>query len=131
MHLSLSKRFEVPENWFAGILFPFKLFTLGAAVWLLIWYMMLPANLTTGDRIDQAFFMAINDFDVVAGSVWLLHFISACVLVVGGFVQLFKYSRHAALWSIGFGILAFVIGIVLVRVCDSLPSHYEYLRSVA
>jgi hypothetical protein len=127
----LKRVFEVPEAWFAAFLFPFKLFTVCASVWLLTWYLMLPANNTSGGRIDEAFFMATDDFRIIAFTVSSLYFLSACVLVVGGCVQIFKYSRNAALWSFAFGILAFVIGSVLVGVCNSLPSKYEYLRSVA
>jgi len=127
----LKRVFEVPEAWFAGFLFPFKLFTVCASIWLLTWYLMLPANNTSGGRIDEAFFMAIEDFRIIAFTVSSLYFLAACVLVVGGCVQIFKYSRKAALLSIAFGILAFVIGRVLVGVCHSLPSKYDYLRSLS
>ena len=127
----IKRVFEVPEAWFSAFLFPFKLFTVFAALGPLIWYLMLPPNTTGGGPIDEAYFTAVNDFRAIAMFVGLLYFLSALALVIGGLVQLFKYSRQAALWSIGFGILAFVIGRVLVGVCLSLPNKYEYLRSVA
>jgi hypothetical protein len=123
----LKRIFEIPKAWFSAFLFPFKLFTVFAAVGLLIWYLMLPINTKSGSKIDEAYFMATDDFRNVAFSVGVLYFLSSCALVVGGCVQLFKYSRRAALWSIAFGILAFVICIVLERVCHSLPSKYDYL----
>ena len=83
----LKRVFEVPEAWFAAFLFPFKLFTVCASGWLLTWYLMLPVNNTSGGRIDEAFFMATDDFRAIAFTASFLYFISTCVLVVGGCVQ--------------------------------------------
>jgi len=132
MHSLLTKRFEIPETWVAAFLLPFKLFTVSMAVWLIIWYMMLPPNHTSAQTgIDEAFFSATSDFSIIARSMCLLYFLATCVLVIGGLVQLFKYSRRAGLWSIAFGAFAFTIGIILAVVCDSLPDGYEFLRNVA
>jgi hypothetical protein len=116
----LFKRlFEVPEVWFSALLFPFKLYTVFAVVGPLIWYLMLPMN--NGGNVDSNYFMAIDDFRFVASFVSCSYFISSWVLVVGGCIQLFKYSRRAALWTIAFGLLAFLIYIVFERVIFSLP----------
>ncbi|MEJ0088869.1 MAG: hypothetical protein WDM80_03830 [Limisphaerales bacterium] len=128
MHSILLKRiFEISEEWFSAFLFPFKLFTVLAAVGPLIWCLMLPIDTTSGGKIDLEYFMAVDDFRVVAFFVGLLYFLSSCVLVIGGCVQLFKHSSRAALWNVAFGLLAFFICIVLERVGHSLPSKYDYL----
>jgi len=130
MHLTLTKRIEVPENWFAAFLFPFKLFTVGAAIGLLVWYVSLPPDRTSAKTgIDMAWTLALDDYYLVASTVSLLYLLAACVLVIGGLIQLFKYSRRAALWSIAFGVFAFIIGIVLME-CVSPPHGHEILQSV-
>src|SRR5271170_3839561 len=102
MHLSLTKRIEVPENWFAGILFPFKLLPVCTAFLLFIWYLSLPVDTTGAGRVDLVFSMAAADYHFAAASVSILDFLSAFVLLVGGFIQFFKFSRYVAFSSIAF-----------------------------
>ena len=132
MHQFLTKRIEIPETWFAALLFPFKLLAVSVAILLLIWYVMLPQNHSNAQTgFDEAWYMASYDFAIVAFGMSVLYFLSAGVLVIGGLIQLFKYSRRAAIWSIAFGVFALIVGIFLI-VCVSLPNgSIEISQSVA
>lgn len=124
--------FEVPETWLSALLFPFKLFPVCAALCILIWYFILPPNNSgmSTSSIDVAFFTAAHDFRIAAVSVGLLDFLSASVLAMGGCIQLFKYSRSAAFWSIAFGVFAIALGIVMGRLCDWAPDYPYYLANM-
>ena len=133
MHSLLLKRVvDVPEAWFAALLFVFKLLTVVTAILLLIWYLMLPANHSNAQTgRDEAWYSASYDFAMVAHVVSFLYFLAAGVLVIGGLIQLFKYSRRPAIWSFAFALFALIVGIVLA-VCVSEPNgYYEIFRSVA
>ena len=124
MHPILAKRIEIPEPWFAAFLFAFELLTVSVAVLLLIWYVMLPPNHSNAQTgFDETWYMASDDFAMVAFGVSFLYFLAAGVLLIGGLIQLFKYSRRAAIWSIAFGVFALIVGIVLAA-CISSPNGY-------
>ena len=124
MHSFSTKHVGMPETWFAAFLFSFKLLTVSMAILLLIWYVMLPPNHSNAQTgFDEAWYLASDDFAMVAFSVSFLYFLAAGVLVIGGLIQLFKYSRRAAIWSIAFGVFALIVGIVLA-VCVSPPDGY-------
>jgi len=123
----ITKRIEIPEAWIAAFLFPFKLFSVGAVVWLLIWYLMLP-SMQPG--VEGAWIYAYSDLRMVAFFVTFLYFLAAGVQVIVGLVQLFKYSRKAAIWSIAFGVFALIIGIFLA-ICISASTEYGASERVA
>jgi hypothetical protein len=110
----------------------FKLFALITAILLLIWYVILPANHSNAQTgLDEAWYSDSYDFAMVAFNVRFLFFLVAGVLVIGGLIQLFKYSRRSAIWSFAFALFALIVGIVLT-VCVSEPNgYYGILRSVA
>jgi len=133
MHSLLVRRIEMAEAWLRAFLFAFKLLTVFVGVWLLIWYALLPSNHTdyqTG-TIDEAWYFAAFDFAMVAYSLSLLYFLAAVVLVIGGLIQFFEYSRRAAIWNIAFGGVALVIGIILMLFVPFPSRTIEILRSVA
>jgi hypothetical protein len=131
MHPVLTKRFQVPEVWFSAFLFSFKLFTVGVAVLLLTWYVILPSNHSNAQTgFDHAWYFASDDFAMVAFGMSPLYFLAAAILVIGGLIQLFKYSRRAALWSIAFGVFALIVGIFLAAWVSSPEGYYEIFRSV-
>jgi uncharacterized protein YacL len=132
MRSFFSKRISMPESWFGALLFAFKLLTVLLVTLLFVWHETLPPNHTdyhTGAR-DMVWYSASYDFFMVAVQVSLLYFLAAAVLVIGGLVQLVKYSRKAAIWTLAFGILALIIGIMLA-VFVSPPPGIEILRSAA
>jgi hypothetical protein len=126
-----TNRFQIPEVWFSAFLFSFKLFAVVVAALLLIWHVMLPPNNSNAQTgLDQAWFSASHDFAMVASGVSLLYFLAAGILVIGGLVQLFKYSRRAAIWSIAFGVLAFIIGLFLAFCVSDPDGYFSMFRRV-
>jgi len=117
----LTRRIEIPAAWLAAFMFGFKLISVLLAIVMLIWYLALPSNgasAPTGPDALRPF--SANDFAATALGLSGLYFLAAGVLVVGGLIQGFEYSRRAGLRSIAFGVFALIAGIVLV--CVSEPS---------
>ncbi|HSY17205.1 MAG TPA: hypothetical protein VK815_02685 [Candidatus Acidoferrales bacterium] len=122
MHSLLAKRIEVPENWFDALMFAFKLPTVILPVWLLVWYAFLPAFHTQAtDSYGGLMDSATDDFVAVAFQLSAVLLLAAAALIVGGLIQLFRYSSRSAGWSLGFGVFALVIGIALT--CASSPEQ--------
>jgi hypothetical protein len=129
MHPFLTKRLEIPKVWFTAFLFPFKAFTVGATLLLFIWHATLPPNQSNAQTgFDYAWYYAADDFALVASGMSIFYFLAAGVLVIGGLIQLLKYSRRAALWSIAFGIFAFIIGIYLAAFISFPEGNYGIMR---
>jgi hypothetical protein len=100
--------------WLAAWLFPLKIYTVAALLWLIYWHSILPANFTRGwTGLDQDWYRAASEFATVAGYVRLGYFVVASILVIGGIVQWFTRSHRSAWWSLGFGIGAWVAAIWL------------------
>jgi hypothetical protein len=122
----LLNRVRIPHGWFDAFLFVFKLFTVCVTILLLIWYMELPPNHSSRQAgIDERWYSASYDFATVASKASFLYYLAAGVLVVGGLIQLFKYSRRAAIWSIMFGILALLIGMFLAHSVTWPTGYYD------
>jgi hypothetical protein len=123
MHSLLTKRFEMPETWFDALMFAFKLPAVILPVGLLVWYVFLPPlhSLSSITYYDELINSPTDDFISVAFQLSGVFFLSALALIVGGLVQLFRYSRWSAGWSLSFGIFALVVGIVLANA--SLPER--------
>jgi hypothetical protein len=131
MRLLLTKGFKVPEVWFAALLFPFKLLTVGMTMLLLIWYIMLPPNHSNAQTgFDHAWYSACEDFTIVAFGMSFLFYLAAIALMIGGLIQLFKYSRQAALLSFAFGVFALIVGIFITVGVSSPEGYFEIFRSV-
>jgi len=124
MHTFRIKRLEFPENWLIVILFPFKLLTVGVTVGLLVWYLLLPSK-----QLEVVGMPTTNsDFAFVAFHMGFLYILAACVQAIGGFVQLlFVNSRRAAIWSIAFGVLALIIGILLTVRFSDFMDYLEWI----
>jgi hypothetical protein len=105
--------------WLAASLFPLKIYTVVAALWLIVWHAGLPANKS------YSWYNAVSDFSFFADCVRQGYFLVAFALVLGGLIQWFKCSRKAALWSMAFGVAAFVIGVILSPYCGLLDFGIE------
>jgi hypothetical protein len=89
-------------------LFPLKIFTVLALVWVMIWRMRVPDD-------DFCFSMShMADFYYVAGWVGVAYIWCAILLMMGGIVQAFRCSQRAAIWSISFAVAASISGVVLL-----------------
>lgn len=106
------------REWITAILFPFKLYTVIAGVWLLIWQATLPPNRMQSWKeplfnIDFTWAIAAGEFTYVAHNVVVGYFASAAILLIGGLIQRAQCQRRAAVVSVAFGIAALIIGLLL------------------
>jgi hypothetical protein len=85
------------RDWLSLLLFPFKVYPVAALVSLLAWQMPFRGQQFYGWIPDQVG--------------WILggFLISAGVLIVGGFVQLARKQKKAAISSFCFGVASFVV----------------------
>ena len=123
MHSLKTKRFEVPENWFGALMFAFKLPTVILPVWLLVWYACLPQFHWQSNSHYYADMVsaATDDFVAMAFQLSDVLFLLATALIIGGLIQLFRYSIRSGGWSLGFGVFALIVGVVLA--CASSPDR--------
>jgi hypothetical protein len=106
--------------WLSASLFPLKLYTALAVLWLVIWHSLLPANQSSAltGIFDAGWHARVSDFCAAAQYVRLGYLLIAFVLVVGSLVQWFKQSHKAASWSFVFGAGALVAAIWLRGYCQ-------------
>jgi hypothetical protein len=125
MHSVLIKRMGFLETWFDALMLAFKLPVVILPVWLLVWYAFLPP-FHAQTHVDHFRYSAAGDFATVASSLPGCFFLAAGVLIIGGLVQVFKFSRSSGGWNLGFGIFALIMGIILAA-CISTPWSNECL----
>lgn len=108
------ERLSSPERWFTAILFAFKLFATAMIIVPIIWHMTLPQHHSSswGD-FDQNWYWAVHDFAIAANVMGGLCLLVAVVIVIGGLIQLLRYSPRRGAWSIAFGGIALAAGIFL------------------
>jgi len=86
-------------------LFPLKIYTVLAAIWIIAWHARLPSH-----PADTTGWLWL-DFSVFAGSVAWGYLLSGLILLAGGLIQVGYCSRRAWIWSLSFAATALVIGI--------------------
>ena len=96
-------------------LFPFKIFTAVAVVWILCWH----AFFLT-DKSDPGDFYTFASF-VAAG-----YLFSGAVLLVGGLVQVGFSSRRAWIWSLSFALVALIIGVCMACFAGGIAQYPSY-----
>lgn len=122
----LTKQIDFLETWFDALMLAFKLPVIILPIWLLVWYAFLPPfqSLSYPDFFGHGHLVwsSAEDVTTVASKLAAIFFLAAAVLIVGGFIQMLIYSRHSGGWSLGFGLFALILGLVLVM-CISSPSN--------
>jgi len=109
------ERLSPQERWFAALLFGFKLFAAAMIIVPIVWYMTLPQHHSSRwVDFDGMWYSAAEDFSYAANITGCLCLLASGVIVIGGLIQLLKYSRRGGAWSIVFGGIAMVAGIFLV-----------------
>jgi hypothetical protein len=88
-----------------ALLFPLKIYTALAVIWIAIWHALLPVD--NSDPLG----LATTDFYTFVSFVAAGYILSGLILMAGGIIQLGLCSRRAWIWSLSFAVAALIIGI--------------------
>lgn len=134
MHREASPYFTKPlqrlsprQQYFAALLFAFKLFASAMIIVSIVWQIMLP------DEIDSKFgwFFARSDYFNAASLMNGLCLAASVIVLMGGLYQLLKHSHRTGWWSISFGGLLLILGLIFASYISShSPDFSEILRQV-
>ncbi|HTR41664.1 MAG TPA: hypothetical protein VMH87_08625 [Pseudomonadales bacterium] len=95
-------------------LFPLKIYTVLAVVWMVIWHACLPTYPPYPSNfapLADPVIMAMDDFYTFASFVAAGYLFCGLILLAGGIIQVGLCSRRAWIWSLSFAVAALIIGI--------------------
>lgn len=100
-------------------LFPLKIFTVLAVIWVIAWHSLLP-----GSNSDP------DDFYTFASFVAAGYLLSGFILMAGGIIQGGFCSQRASLWSLSFAVVALIIGIGMACFAGIAEFHFNSVKDL-